>query len=76
MQTRWNEGPRAKRKKIEQALGFHLEQRVTTGVATINHQEPEMNTTTQIPAPQNESFMWSGLLCGVRDGSVAATVCR
>ena len=35
-----------------------------------------MNTTTQIPAPQNESFMWSGLLCGVRDGSVAATVCR
>ncbi len=35
-----------------------------------------MNTTTQIPATQNESFMWSGLLCGVRDGSVAATVCR
>ena len=35
-----------------------------------------MNTTTQMPATQNDAFMWSGLLCGVRDGSVAATVCR
>jgi hypothetical protein len=33
-------------------------------------------TTNQIPATQNEDFMWSELLCGVRDGSVAATVCR
>ena len=35
-----------------------------------------MSTTKKIPATQNETFMWSGLLCGVRDGSVAATVCR
>ena len=32
-------------------LGFEGDQRVHTGVATINHLEPEMNTTTQIPAP-------------------------
>ena len=34
-----------------------------------------MNTTTQIPATQNDTFMWSELLCGVRDSSVAATAC-
>ena len=35
-----------------------------------------MTNTTQIPATQNDTFMWSELLCGVRDGSVTATVCR
>ena len=35
-----------------------------------------MTTQQNIPASQNDAFMWSGLLCGVRDGSVAATVCR
>jgi len=35
-----------------------------------------MTTQQTIPTTQNEAFMWSGLLCGVRDGSVAATVCR
>ena len=61
---------------IQKSLGFSVEQRVHTGVATINPKEKTMTTTTQIPASQNEAFMWSGLLCGVRDGSVAATVCR
>lgn len=57
------------------ALGFLIEQRVTTGVATINPKESKMNATTQIPATQNDAFMWSELLCGVRDSSVAATAC-
>ena len=35
-----------------------------------------MTNATPIPTTQNDAFMWSGLLCGVRDGSVAATVCR
>ena len=61
---------------IQKALGFSIKQRVHTGVATINPKEKTMTTTKQIPATQNEAFMWSGLLCGVRDGSVAATVCR
>ena len=61
---------------IQKSLGFSIQQRVHTGVATINPKEKTMTTTTQIPASQNEAFMWSGLLCGVRDGSVAATVCR
>lgn len=34
-----------------------------------------MNATTQMPATQNDTFMWSELLCGVRDSSVAATAC-
>ena len=42
---------------IQKSLGFSIEQRVHTGVATINHQEPEMNTTTQIPAPTVTDFM-------------------
>ena len=33
-----------------------------------------MNTTTQMPATQNDAFMWSELLCGVRDSSVAASL--
>ena len=60
---------------IQKALGFSIEQRVHTGVATINPKEKTMTTTTQIPASQNEAFMWSELLCGVRDSSVAATAC-
>ena len=61
---------------IQKSLGFSIQQRVHTGVATINPKEKTMTTTTQIPASQNEAFMWSELLCGVRDGSVTATVCR
>ncbi len=60
---------------IQKSLGFSIEQRVHTGVATINPKEKTMTTTTQIPASQNEAFMWSELLCGVRDSSVAATAC-
>ncbi len=54
--------PEPSAKKIEQTLGFHLEQRVTTGVATINHQEPEMNTTTQTPATQNDAWGFYGTM--------------
>ena len=42
---------------IQKALGFSIEQRVHTGVATINPKEKTMTTTTQIPATQNEAFM-------------------
>lgn len=38
-------------------------------------QETTMTTQQSIPATQNEAFMWSELLCGVRDSSVAATAC-
>ena len=31
-------------------------------------------TTDTIPATQNDAFMWSELLCGVRDSSVAASL--
>ena len=60
---------------IQKALGFSTEQRVHTGVATINPKEKTMTTTNTTPATQNEAFMWSELLCGVRDSSVAATAC-
>jgi hypothetical protein len=43
-------------------LGFSIEQRVTTGVATINPKEPTMNTTTQIPATQNEDWGFWGTM--------------
>ncbi len=33
-----------------------------------------MTTKQTIPATQNEAFMWSELLCGVRDSSVAASL--
>jgi hypothetical protein len=42
---------------IQKALGFSIEQRVHTGVATINPKEKTMTTTKQIPATQNEAFM-------------------
>ena len=34
-----------------------------------------MTTQKTIPVTQNDAFMWSELLCGVRDSSVAATAC-
>jgi hypothetical protein len=43
-------------------LGFSIEQRVTTGVATINPKEPTMNTTNQIPATQNEDWGFWGTM--------------
>jgi hypothetical protein len=43
-------------------LGFSIEQRVTTGVATINPKEPEMTTTNQIPATQNEAWGFWGTM--------------
>ena len=42
---------------MQKALGFSIEQRVHTGVATINPKEIKMTNTTQIPATQNEAFM-------------------
>ena len=42
---------------IQTSLGFSIQQRVHTGVATINPKEPTMNTTNQIPATQNKDFM-------------------
>ena len=42
---------------MQKTLGFSIEQRVHTGVATINPKEPEMTSTNPIPATQNESFM-------------------
>ena len=62
MPTRCNEGLRAKRKKIEQALGLHRPKRVTTGVATINPKESKMNATTQIPATQNDAWGFWGAM--------------
>jgi hypothetical protein len=44
------------------ALGFSIEQRVTTGVATINPKEPEMNTTQQMPATQNDAWGFWGTM--------------
>jgi hypothetical protein len=43
-------------------LGFSIEQRVTTGVETINPKEPKMNTTNQIPATQNEDWGFWGTM--------------
>jgi len=42
---------------MQKALGFSIEERVHTGVATINPKETTMTTATQIPATQNEAFM-------------------
>ena len=41
---------------MEEQLGFSIEQRVTTSIATTNATEPEMTTTTQIPATQNDAW--------------------
>ena len=65
------------RKNDRESLGFCTLERVNGVIAnteTDTDMEPMM-TTTQIPATQNEAFMWSELLCGVRDSSVAATAC-
>ena len=35
-----------------------------------------MTTQQTIPTTQNEAFMWSTALCGVRGGILAATVRR
>ena len=35
-----------------------------------------MTTTTQIPASQNEAFMWSELLCGVQCRGTADGLCQ
>ena len=47
--------------KIQKTLGFSIEQRVHTGVATINPKEKTM-TTTQIPATQNEAWGFWGTM--------------
>src|SRR5574340_1607406 len=47
---------------IQKALGFSIEQRVHTGVATINPKEKTMTTTTQIPATQNEAWGFWGTM--------------
>ena len=64
------------RERSQEQLGFSSTQRVTTGVATINTKEPEMNTTNQIPATQNDAFMWSKLLCGVHGRGTADGLCQ
>ena len=47
---------------IQKALGFSIEQRVHTGVATINPKEKMMTTTKQIPATQNEAWGFWGTM--------------
>jgi len=43
---------------FEKMLGFPIEQRVTTGVATIHTEEPDMNIN--IPASQNDAWGFWG----------------
>ena len=47
---------------IQKALGFSIEQRVHTGVATINLKETTMTTTNTIPATQNEAWGFWGTM--------------
>src|SRR3546814_740369 len=47
---------------IQKALGFSTEQRVHTGVATINPKEKTMTTTKQIPTVQNEAWGFCGTM--------------
>ena len=54
---------------IQKSLGFSIEQRVHTGVATINPKEKTMTTTTQIPASQNEAWGFWGTM---NDNAAAA----
>ena len=54
---------------MQKALGFSIEQRVHTGVATINPKEKTMTTTTQIPASQNEAWGFWGTM---NDNAAAA----
>ena len=35
-----------------------------------------MTNTTQIPATQNDAFMWSELLCGVRGRGTRNGLCQ
>ena len=35
-----------------------------------------MNATTQIPATQNDTFMWSELLCGAQGRGTADGLCQ
>ena len=63
-------------REMQIELGLHRPKRVPTAVATINHQEPEMNTTTQIPAPTVTDFMWSELLCGAQGRGTADGLCQ
>ena len=43
-------------KKMQIVLGFYRKKRVTTHVQTIITKEPNMNTSTKIPATENESW--------------------
>ena len=54
---------------IQKALGFSIEQRVHTGVATINPKEIKMTNTTQIPATQNDAWGFFGTM---NDNAAAA----
>src|SRR3546814_74660 len=47
---------------IQKALGFSTEQRVHTGVATINPKEKTMTTTKQITTFQNEAWCFCGTM--------------
>ena len=47
---------------MQKALGFSIEQRVHTGVATINPKETTMTTTKQIPATQNDAWGFWGTM--------------
>ena len=47
---------------MQKALGFSIEQRVHTGVATINPKEKTMTTTKQIPTSQNEAWGFWGTM--------------
>jgi hypothetical protein len=50
------------RERGQAALGFSIEQRVTTCVATINPQEPKMTSKQQIPATQNDAWGFWGTM--------------
>ena len=47
---------------MQKALGFSIEQRVHTGVATINPKEKTMTTTNTTPATQNEAWGFFGTM--------------
>ena len=51
------------RERSQEQLGFLIEKRVTTGVATINVKEPKMNTTTtQLPTTENPDWGFWGTM--------------
>jgi hypothetical protein len=49
-------------KRWHEQLVFTRKQSVTTAVETINAKEPEMNTSTQIPASQNDAWGYWGAM--------------